>query len=154
MMKYLTRAMGAFKTPYQRELEGRRAYFREEQAKIKANNAKVAAAMARGDVQEALHLAQPGLRVDQTDSQRRLAEVYAEDDALFARVEREQEQARERIAVIRAQQEAGAKRSVTFADNADQARYVELCKAHQYGAAAEFLRERIACGMAVESVQQ
>jgi hypothetical protein len=107
--------------------------------------------MARGGIVEALRLAQPGLRVDQTERERRLAEVYAEDDALFARVEREQEQARERIAVIRAQQDAYS--TVTFADSSDEVRYAELCNAGKFAAAAEFRRERIAAGLAVETVQ-
>ncbi len=152
MLKYLTRAMGALasKSPYEREIESRRAFFKQQQQRIKANRERVRAALERGDRHEALRLAQPGLRQDQTDSERRLASVYAEDDLLFAKVEREHANTRAAVAALRAQQDADSERRVIFADSADEVRYVKLFQANQYGAASEFLRERIACGMAVE----
>src|SRR5687768_3591996 len=127
VMKYLHRAMSAL-TPhssYQREIEGRREAFLQEQTRVKAHRVRVRDALERGDRHEALRLAQPGLRNDQSDSERRLTELYAEDDLLFSKVEREHAESVANFAAIQAAQEdALARRRYVFANASDEAEFV------------------------------
>lgn len=155
MLKYLTRAMSALtpRSAYQRELEGRRAYTRQEQAGIKAHREKVRAALERGDKHEALRLAQPGAADTQTGNERRLAELCAEDDLLFAKVEREHAESVANFAAIQsAQEDALARRRYVFANAADEAKFVRLFNDKtKHGDAIAMLRRLLAEGLVIEA---
>jgi hypothetical protein len=157
MLKYLTRALSAFtpRSAYEREIEGRRTYFRQEQATIRAHRAKVRAALDSGDRKAALFLAQPGAAVSSTRSEReqRIAAFCREDDELLEKVDRNLARSRSEIA---AQQAELAKLGhcevqVNFLQNADATKYRKLVDADQFRAANEFLTERIASGYAVKT---
>ncbi len=156
MLKYLTRAMGALapKSAYERELEGRRTAFNQQQQRIKANRERVRNALDSGDRHEALRLSQPGAAGgSDTEREQRLAAFCRLDDELLERIEREHAASVAGMAAIRAEEAATANRrvSVIFMHDSDAARYRQLAKADAFLAAHDFLRERIANGYALET---
>jgi hypothetical protein len=144
-------------TPYGRELEGRRTYFRQEQAKIKAHRAKVRAALDSGDRKAALFLAQPGAAVSNTQSEReqRRAAFCREDDELLERVERNATRTRSEVAALQAEYAELGSSQWLFANAADEAEVSKLLSnegSSDNGIA--LLRQLIADGLVIKAERQ